>query len=424
MTYSSTSSREGCSSARKREPLLELRVQLEEAVQRDEPADDVLAEVEAVDAEQQELPAPAAQLALRGAGPARAGRVAQGRRVDAHRVGAHPHLASLVVDHAAHLVHLEVEEVGAAAQEVAHVVARVEGDDVVAQQPAEHGLADVLGEHAPVVALRPRDVDELVQEGAGAGGADVRGDAVQLVVVQQHQRVAPVAGRAAAPAPVGPPAHLVDHGLGELLVHHEVAVVPGVHLLGPDVRVAAEVPQVVLDEPQHRVGDDVVVLVVRVGGRGDVAHAVLFAVQRDLHGALLGGQAALGVAQRRRHPGARMVAEHFGEDGDQAAGPARDDRLSRRVVVERHGAAVGGHHETALCELDTLHAGPPPSAGQAPILPSSRSAKSRRSSRSRRGVRNSRRTFSLPSSAIAWCLAGSSMICRQRSAHSAAELTR
>ncbi len=309
-------------------------------------------------------------------------------------------------------------------QEVARVVTRVEGHDVVAEQAAEHGLADVRRQDAPVVALRPGDVDELVQERIRAGGPHVRGDAVELVVVQQHQRVAPVAVRATAPAPVGAPAHLVDDGFGELLVHHDVAVVPGVHLVGADVRVPAEIPEVVLDEPQHRVGDDVVVLVVGLGGRRDVAQAVLLAVEAHLHGTVPGGKAALGVTQGRRHPGAGVVAQDLGEDRDQAAGPAGDDRLSGRVVVERHRAAVGGHHEAALCELDTLHAGPPPSAGQAFILPSSRSAKSRRSSRSSRGVRNSRRTFSLPSSAIAWCLAGSAMISRQRSAHSAADCTR
>ncbi len=225
-------------------------------------------------------------------------------------------------------------------------------------RPSTTAFADVLGEHPPVVALRPGDVDELVQEGAGTGGPDVRSDAVELVVVQQHQRVAPVAGRAAAPLPVGAPAHLVHHGLRELLVDDQVAVVPGVHLLGADVGMAAEVPEVVLDEPQHRVGDDVVVLVVGVGVDGDVPQAIRVAVEGDLDRALRGGQAALLVAQRRRHPRAGMVPQDLGEDGDEAAGAARDDRLSRRVVVERHGAAVGGHHEAALCEIDTLHAVP------------------------------------------------------------------
>ena len=263
-----------------------------------------------------------------------------------------------------------------------------------------------------------------MQERARAGGPDVRSDAVELVVVQQHQRVSPVPGRAAAPAPVRAPAHLVHHGPGELLVDDQVAVVPGVHLVGADVGMPAEVPEVVLDEPQHRVGDDVVVLVVGVGVDGDVAQAVRVAVEGDLDGALLGGQAALLVAERRRHPRAGVVPEDLGEDGDQAAGAARDDRLSRRVVVERHGAAVGGHHEAALVRDRHPPRRAPLSAGQAPILPASRSAKSRRSSRSRRGVRNSRRTFSLPSSAIARCFAGSSRTCRQRSAHSAAEWTR
>ncbi len=39
-------------------------------------------------------------------------------------------------------------------------------------------------------------------------------------------------------------------------------------------------------------------------------------------------------------------------------------------------------------------------------------------------MRNSRRTYSLPARAISRCLAGSAITSRQRSAHSAAELTR
>lgn len=242
--------------------------------------------------------------------------------------------------------------------------------------------------------------------------------------MQQDERVAPVAGLVSPPASVPAAAHLVDDRLGEQPVDRHIAVVPGVHLLGTDVRMAAQIPEVVLDEPQHRVAHDVVVLVVGGAGRGDVADAVHLAVERHLDGALLGGEAALRVAQRRRHPRAGMVTQHLGEHGDEPAGPAGDDRLTRRVVVERHRPAVGGHHEAALCEIDSLHAAPPPCARQDRILPSSRSAKSRRSSRSSRGVRKSRRTFSLPRSAISRCPTGSSSTCRQRSAHSAAECTR
>ena len=65
------------------------------------------------------------------------------------------------------LVHLEVEQLTAAEQEVASVPLLVEGDDVVREQPLVDVLADVARQHAPGVRLGPGDVDEVVQQQVG-----------------------------------------------------------------------------------------------------------------------------------------------------------------------------------------------------------------------------------------------------------------
>src|SRR5665647_1450855 len=79
----------------------------------------------------------------------------------------------------------------AALQEVHGVVPRVKGDDVVAEQALEHGCAHVRGEYEPRIALRPGDVHELMDEGARDGGAHQRRDAVEVVVVEHDEGAGP-----------------------------------------------------------------------------------------------------------------------------------------------------------------------------------------------------------------------------------------
>ena len=137
---------------------------LEEDVEAGEPAQDVLREVRPVDAQDRELPPPRQQLVLELGHAVARGHRARRVVVDRQRVRAHPHLAVLEGHDAGLHVDLEVHQVAAALQEVAPVGARVEADDVVGQQPAEDLVADVLREHPPRVRLRPRDVDEVVEE--------------------------------------------------------------------------------------------------------------------------------------------------------------------------------------------------------------------------------------------------------------------
>ena len=174
---------------RERDPLAELGVLLEEDVEAGEPAQDVLRQVGTVHAQDREL-APAPQqllLELGHAGPRRH----RSRRlvVDRQRIRPHPHLVAVLAVHDAGLhVDLEVHQVAAALEEVAPVGARVEADDVVGQEPAVDLLAHPRREHAPGVRLRPRDVDEVVQEDVRLLVADHARERVEVVVVDHHDR--------------------------------------------------------------------------------------------------------------------------------------------------------------------------------------------------------------------------------------------
>jgi hypothetical protein len=155
------------------------------------------------------------------------------------------HDAALPVD-------LGGDEVLAAVHEVEAVGVGVEADDVVGEQAGVELLADPRRQDAPGVRLRPRDVDEVVQERVGAGAAHELGQRVEVVVVNHHDRIVDVGD-------------LVDDDAGEILVDDVVAELEGFDLVAADVRRVRQVPEVVLDEPQHRVGEDVVEAVVGVG---------------------------------------------------------------------------------------------------------------------------------------------------------------
>ena len=319
-----------------RDLLAELGVLLEEQVECREPAQDVLGEVGAVDAEDQVLAAAAQDLALVLVDGRALRRLAEGLGRDRQRVGADPHLAVLEADDAGLLVDLEIKQVAAAEQEVAPVGAGVERDDVVGQDPLEDVLAQIAWQDTPGVGLGPRDVDEVVQEHVRPRVADELGRGVEVVVVEHHDGALDAF-------------ELLDHRVGEVAVDDLVAVLVGLHLPAPDVGRVREVPEVVLDEPQHRVRDHVVEAVVGLGVGLDeadaVGHVVELAVERppavDLR--------RLGVLGRHRrgHPEGVAVVDEARQGGHQPTGAPLRLQLPRVVAFERRRPAVGDEHE--LC---------------------------------------------------------------------------
>ena len=274
----------------------------------------------------------------------------RGAPVDRQRIGAHPHLAAVALHDAALHVDLEVHQVAAALEEVAPVGARVEADDVVGQQAVVDLVADLGREHAPGVRLRPRDVHEVVQEGVRPRAADHRRQRVELVVVDHDDRLVDAVD-------------LLEHRLGEVLVDDVVAELERLDLVAADVRGVALVPEVVLDEPEHRVGEDVVEAVVGLRVGGDEAHAELAAVRapRSRTPGRRAPRPDLDVAlgHRRRDPDRVAMRGEADQRGRETAGPA----LDRAVLLVGDRPAVGDQHERCARRSDMSEAPRARSAG-------------------------------------------------------------
>ena len=133
-----------------------------------------------------------------------------------------------------------------------------------AKQAREDLLANPRGQHPPGVRLRPGDVDEVVQEHIRAGFAHEVRERVEVVVVNHHDGL-------------GDALELLHDRPREILVDDVVAELERLDLLAADVRRVRQVPEVVLDEPQHRVGEDVVEAVVGLGVGDDEPHLELAA---------------------------------------------------------------------------------------------------------------------------------------------------
>ena len=203
----------------------------------------------------------------------------------------------------------------------------MEADDVVGEDPVVDLVADHRRQHPPGVRLAPRDVDEVRHERVRACAADQRRQRVEVVVVDHHDRALD-------------PLDLLEHRARQILVDDVVAELERLGLVAADVRGVGQIPQVVLDEPQHRVGDDAVEAVVGIGVGGDQLDAVLGpvrALDRERMAAVPAGHRDVAVAHRRGDPGDLTVPREAHQRGHQAAGAA----LRLAVGLERHRAAVG-----------------------------------------------------------------------------------
>ena len=268
----------------------------------------------------------------------------------------------------------------------------MEPDDVVGQDPAVDLVADHRRQHAPGVRLAPRDVDEVVQERVRAGAADQARERVQVIVVDHHHGFVGVLD-------------LLEHGAGEVLVDDVVAELECLGLVAADVRGVRQVPEVVLDEPQQRVGDDVVEAVVGLGIRLDQLHQVLVAVgrldrERTPPVAPRRGRVLLG--HRRGDPGDLAVGREPDQGRHQSSGPPSYLSSGPKVTGPRLDTSTSGglSHYTSSC------------------------SKTLSQSRSSRGIRKRRRTDSLPARPSCLPSPGSFRTSSARPAHSSTVDTR
>ena len=232
-------------------------------------------------------------------------------------------------------VDVRVQDLLARAEEVPAPAVRVEADDVV----RKHALVDVppdrAGEDAPGVALRPRDVDKVAQRGARGPLADEPRREVEVVVVQEERGV-------------GVALELLDRGRGEGPVDGDVPVAPGALQLVVDVRGACQRPEVVLEEPQRRIGDHVVEALVGQLVVGDETQAVARAVARglvDRSPGLLRHEPVL-VGHRARDPGHLVVRDEAAQRRHEPAAAAPHDPPPR-VVARRTRRARGWRRRSA-----------------------------------------------------------------------------
>ncbi|CAB5030308.1 unannotated protein [freshwater metagenome] len=309
-----------------RNVLAELRVLVEEEVEGCEAAQNILRKVGAVNSQDQVLAAAALQLGLQLQRSRRVADLFRRGSVDRQRVCADPYLAPAVVNDASLKIDLKVEQVAAALDEVAAICLSVETDDVVGQQARVELIADLGWQHTPCVRLWPWDVNEVVEEHVRARGADNPRKRVEVVVMDHHDRV-----RLAF--------DLLDHCLREVVVDDLVAELKGVDLPLPNVRRVRDVPEVVLDEPQHRVGEDVVEAVECLGFAGHQSDLVLAAEWRlDAERMAVGLSSSLDVAvrHRARDPDCLAVRDEACQRRDQTATAASD----LAVIAECHRPAV------------------------------------------------------------------------------------
>ena len=256
-------------------------------------------------------------------------------------------------------VRLHAEDVHARALEALAPARRVEADDVVGEQALVDRAPDRLRKDAPVVGHRPRDVHEVRHQRVRSPLAHEPRRDVEVVVVEEDGRV-----RLAL--------ELGDDGVGERLVDGDVAVVPCVVEAVVDVGCGREPPEVVLDEPQHRVRDHVVVPV--VGGRvvrdqvepvrrPAVRHLVHRPVCLFRHDAVL-------LRHRARDPGDVVVVDEAAEGRDEAAATAPGDAPASGVAVVHDRPAVRDDDQLAPGRHgDTLDAGLRRCAARRPARP-------------------------------------------------------
>src|SRR5260370_6329251 len=152
------------------------------------------------------------------------------------------------------LIDLEPGILLAREEEIAHVKARLKADDISSQRTLENRVAHWLGQHLPVLRRRPRHMHEVLQHHPRQRLSHQPRNQIQLVVVDEDQGLSRRF-----------PGDLDRLG-GHLAVDLDVTLRPGLMDAVVDDGFVTEVPEVVLDEPEHGVREHPVVHVVLLLG--------------------------------------------------------------------------------------------------------------------------------------------------------------
>ena len=271
------------------------------------------------------------------------------RHVDRDRIRAGVDDPSFDEDGPLPLVYRQAKVLFACHQEVAHVETCLESDDVAAEQTLDDRVTHLTRKHLPILRRRPGDVDEVLDDRAAELFADELRHQVHLVVVHHDQ------------GPAGQASGHLHHLARNLLVDLDVSVLPGAVDAPVDHRLVREVPEVVLDEPQHRVRDDRVVLLVLLRGRRCVMQPRRGPDQRRIPGgAVLLDQGALAFGSGAGHPVGRGDLGEGEQGGDHTAGstgePPFRSWFVRSPVGDHYGRRVGQR----ACDVAAQRSARPP----------------------------------------------------------------
>ena len=300
------------------EPLAVFGIGLEEEAQRPDPLRQALGVVDALDPHPDELGLDSEPAQELGPGDAQRvvdelGRDADRERLHVRRVLAARHRETLPVD-------ARLERAVDRLQEVVAVVLGVEADQV----GAEHAEQELALPRADPERLEvgPRDVPEDGDPRVGALGLDERRQRREVIVLDEHQ------GRLGV-------LDLVQHGVGELLVHLEV-VRP---VVGPEHR--ARVHDVA-QRPQPLVREAGVVPLLLLLREPHPPERVARIVDRHADAAAAVHGLPVGVAAAVRDPDTAARAHHGIHRGHEPAGRslgvdlAAAPHVAHRLAVRHH----------------------------------------------------------------------------------------
>ena len=193
------------------------------------------------------------------------------------------------------------------------MVARVEAEDVAAEQPLEQ-LA-LPRTDAEGFGIRPRNVPEHDDRRARQPLANVARHEREVIVLHEHDRVLGL--------------RLVDHGVGEAPVHQLVVLPVGAAEHGPHVRDVAQ-------RPDPFVGEAVVVAFLLLLRQPDAAQRVRRIAGRHADVVARIDGFAIGRAAAVRDPRSRARAHHRFDRGDEPAGrPAHHGAVRPGLVDVR-----------------------------------------------------------------------------------------
>ena len=200
----------------------------------------------------------------------------------------------------------------------------MEADHIVRQQPVVDRVAHLQRQDPPVVRLRPGNMDKVRERRVGRLLADDPRCQVEVIVLEENCRVRLCL-------------ELLEDCCCEALVDADVPLVPGVLKAVIDRGGVGELPEVVLEKPQHRVRDHVVEPVVGSRVVVDQAQAERRTVSCRLLDRLLGCDPVL-VGDRARDPRHVVVGDQPAECRHEPAAAAAGDALAVLARVRNRPA--------------------------------------------------------------------------------------